>query len=527
MNLIKFRSRTGLIGTVVFIWMFSLLVPKSLGETEVTDHDVYGQRSELVLDSHGLHVRVSTDVNHAKKTLENNLSDSPPEVIWSYSDSYSIPESVSLTEDATKVWVGQMLNLGRTQLFSTVDNGTPLWECPFSGADPFVAASEDASIVAALVNKGGICTIYKWTSSSSIPDWEYTFPYGYWAYGKSIAVSKDGTTIVAAGSFSSKGKILAVIFDSTSNVPIWTFTHSDDNPGIRGVDISDDGSIILVASCIGIYVLERDNQNVRWTGSTYATDGHSLSGDGSVVVNGCYDLKVYQWNGSTYEFLWTYDIPGLWIFGACDVSSDGSTVAVGVNKHGYYLEKKVLMFNTSNSTPLWEYSTSGSGEYQDGVYDVALSNDGSKCIIGAWGDQYHTHPEVVIFKRNSPIPIFSMKTPGSVFSVDISSDGQYATVGCKAVHANVLEMGGVVYSISIEQTCLLEQIYGKYSEETELLRNFRDNVLSQTPEGQEVIRLYYRWSPVIVKAMEEDEKFEEWVKEMIDGVLMLIEEKAE
>jgi hypothetical protein len=36
-----------------------------------------------------------------------------------------------------------------------------------------------------------------------------------------------------------------------------------------------------------------------------------------------------------------------------------------------------------------------------------------------------------------------------------------------------------------------------------------------------------QWSPAIVKAMEEDEKFKEDVREMIDGVLGLITEETE
>jgi len=67
--------------------------------------------------------------------------------------------------------------------------------------------------------------------------------------------------------------------------------------------------------------------------------------------------------------------------------------------------------------------------------------------------------------------------------------------------------------------CVAKVIYGKASEEVELLRYVRDNVLSQTPEGREIIKLYYHWSPVIVKAMEKDEEFEEDMKGMIDGVL--------
>jgi len=73
-----------------------------------------------------------------------------------------------------------------------------------------------------------------------------------------------------------------------------------------------------------------------------------------------------------------------------------------------------------------------------------------------------------------------------------------------------------------EIPCPPEKIYGEHSEEVNILRYFRDNVLSQTPEGQEIIKLYYQWSPMIVKMMEEDEEFREEVKEMIDGILPMI-----
>ncbi len=78
-----------------------------------------------------------------------------------------------------------------------------------------------------------------------------------------------------------------------------------------------------------------------------------------------------------------------------------------------------------------------------------------------------------------------------------------------------------------DDICPPELIYGVFSQETELLRSFRDRVLSITPAGQELIRLYYQWSPVIVKAMEADEEFKEEVKAMIDGVLPLIEKQIE
>jgi hypothetical protein len=78
-----------------------------------------------------------------------------------------------------------------------------------------------------------------------------------------------------------------------------------------------------------------------------------------------------------------------------------------------------------------------------------------------------------------------------------------------------------------EYPCLIRKIYGENSEEVEFLRNFRDHLLSKTPGGRELIGLYYRLSPAIVKAMEGDEEFREEVKKIIDNTLTLIEVEAE
>jgi len=85
----------------------------------------------------------------------------------------------------------------------------------------------------------------------------------------------------------------------------------------------------------------------------------------------------------------------------------------------------------------------------------------------------------------------------------------------------------VVVSISSSTTtttgpCTLLKIYGEDSREVETLRYLRDNILSQSPTGQELVKLYYQLSPAIVKAMKKDKELKEEIKEMIDGVLMLI-----
>ena len=70
--------------------------------------------------------------------------------------------------------------------------------------------------------------------------------------------------------------------------------------------------------------------------------------------------------------------------------------------------------------------------------------------------------------------------------------------------------------------CLVEQLYGRYTDETALLRCFRDKVLSKTPEGEKAINLYYQVSPIVNRTINNNEIFEKEVKELIEAVLPLI-----
>ena len=101
---------------------------------------------------------------------------------------------------------------------------------------------------------------------------------------------------------------------------------------------------------------------------------------------------------------------------------------------------------------------------------------------------------------------------------------------------NTGELGGPCYgngtcnegltcvgTICMNIPCIASAVLGIDDPRLETLRSFRDEVLIQTPVGKEIIRLYYKWSPLVVKAMEEDEEFKEEVREMIDEILPLIE----
>ena len=75
--------------------------------------------------------------------------------------------------------------------------------------------------------------------------------------------------------------------------------------------------------------------------------------------------------------------------------------------------------------------------------------------------------------------------------------------------------------------CPVVTVYGNHSFEAKLLRNYRDIILSTTSEGRELIKLYYQWSPSIVKALDNDESFKKEFEAMINTVLPMIEKLIE
>jgi len=112
------------------------------------------------------------------------------------------------------------------------------------------------------------------------------------------------------------------------------------------------------------------------------------------------------------------------------------------------------------------------------------------------------------------------------YPIDCGGDGWCCPFSLTQNCEEQIEAGLCVQRIG-QEPCFGENIYGEHSEEVELLRCFRDEVLSQTPIGQEIIQLYYEMSPAVVQAMEGDEEFKKEMNEMIDGVLPLIKGETE
>jgi ELWxxDGT repeat protein len=75
--------------------------------------------------------------------------------------------------------------------------------------------------------------------------------------------------------------------------------------------------------------------------------------------------------------------------------------------------------------------------------------------------------------------------------------------------------------------CAVEAIYGENSEQTELLRKYRDDVLSKTSEGQEIIKTYYKFSFTITKLLKQMPLLKNRAKAFLDSMLPGIRNKVE
>ena len=170
------------------------------------------------------------------------------------------------------------------------------------------------------------------------------------------------------------------------------------------------------------------------------------------------------------------------------------------------------------------WGSSANDVFAVGLGGVILHYDGSTWSLMDSGTSYNLFD----VWGSSPSDIFVVGGDLDTSAVILHYDGVLPpTTSTTTSTADSTTIPSSTTTSTTNPPCLTETLYGEHSEQTELLRYYRDNVLSKTNDGQELIRLYYEWSPVIVKAMEEDKAFKVEVREMIDIVLEVLKEEDE
>jgi hypothetical protein len=392
----------------------------------------------------------------------NQFTDRP--ILWEYLDNYSMP-LVSICNNGSYIWVGQCLNNPRFQLIKTIGSGLPEWEYLIPEKDEIILidSSAESCILAGVI----FIDFWNWTVPNSIlltwdisnssPKWSFNIPDDL--YPGALCVSNDGSRLVLATYNQSQQIIKIFVFNSDSNNPflIYSISVPEQYAYVQSLDISNDGSIILVTCGSGSFIIDVNAPELRWSGEQLPA---SISGDGSILVYNSYEdgniMNLLRWdsNKNKYDMKWQHKFtPDDWLIqlngDTLTISDDGSTILVGVN-YKDFLENKVVMFNANNGDILWEHYSKGYGDLQNVVYDIKLSHNGSKAIVGYWGDEFHTIPVIKIFNRESKNPVLNIYFSGSTMSVDISSDEKFSVAGCKMIHANQFGYGGIIYAIEVK-----------------------------------------------------------------------------
>lgn len=385
--------------------------------------------------------------NNQYRTTTHFYGNARAETLWvDRNHQNAIAQHTAIAGNGMWIQAGWYLNNERTSLYRTLGTATPIWSFPMPDAAFFI--STDVSMTGqgiGVLSAGTPC--YSFSATSTVPNWSHNLPLG-WNYasssqGPTVCLSADGSIYAALARQGDSGRLF--LFDQDGDT-LRTADFSV-NSGINGVDMADDGSVICVTTYYVIYVYNSDGTR-RDSIANYGQTAAKISADGKYLAKGDFSscVYLYRWNGNSYDLMWQYQTGHPWVT-AVAISRDGSTVMGGTFQYSPSNAGKVMLFDSSSATPLWQYT-----QYGDYVASCALSANGERAVAGSWGQYNGTFGDVVtVFDRTSATPIFQVlddiDEPGSIFSVDISRDGSFITAGGKAVHAREWGNGGQVYAI--------------------------------------------------------------------------------
>jgi hypothetical protein len=401
-----------------------------------------------LLTSKNQSVAAGTSGKHVTGPFGNTL--------WMVDDQNAIADGVAI--DANNVWGAWTLDGARLSTYPITGNGTPAWEfSSFNSGNSGVAAAKGTDRLGFMESSaaGDDFRQHGFTSNSNgIPDWSFTYPVSdpnLPANSRKVATSRDGSTIAGVVSDSVTQDSTLYVFDATTGAVRLSWT---DPLRMDGVELTDNGSIALVTQDNRAALVDTSTGNILFsvTGSGAGNIFYRVSGDGQVFVVGGFSFDVYAFDGTTYIRVIHFSQASYWFGGACAVSHDGSTAGTFAgNIADNWLSGVVYLFDVATGNMLGSYPVSGTGSYQGTPIGAASNDDGSVMAFASWGTEFHDWPEVMVFNRNVEL-IGQIDFPGSAFSVDVSSDGQYVVGGAKAVHANQFGSGGRIELIQLQTT---------------------------------------------------------------------------
>jgi hypothetical protein len=266
------------------------------------------------------------------------------------------------------------------------------------------------------------------------------------------AATAVGLVAVAAHPGGSTNPGVVAIFGPDSLLaPLWlarfTVTGATQAHGLEGLDVSADGSVIVVTTYNTVSVFRFPLPNAVVEIPNNSQTPARVSADGTYVALGGFSstARLFEADGFTYTQKWTRNVGHPWVT-AVDVADDGTVVAGTFNYVGGN-SGKVVALGAASGTVLWECNC-----YGDYVDEVAVTPDGTRAVAVSWGTLGGPGGDVFtafdVATGNVLHRLLSgVDEPGSLHAVAISDDGRHVVAAGKAVHARQFGNGGQVYGI--------------------------------------------------------------------------------
>lgn len=345
------------------------------------------------------------------------------------------------------------LGKSRASIIDSPDNGPVLFESDFKNneivlIDPVegkelwryqteaewigaVALSNDGKYLAAQSSDH----VYLFDTAKNEPLWIYNSPTGGTIGGDvkgGVAISADGSKIFAA----LNGK--ALYFNNKSEKPVWIYNLEQNGGGAYGVDISKDGSRAAAAMAGSE---SDDNSNVlilfdsegkklwqyhspgNWHEVSFSENGLYLAG-----ATGCPDRRGYIFSIDSAEPLVKSE--PLSVESPVDearVSADGEIAAFGAESN----YGAVILMSRNTKEIIWKFEIPG----RKSVRALAMTPDGEFIGAGTFGG------DVLIFEKNSNIPVEKIKINSAIGAFDMSDDGGVFVTGSADKKVRIFHKG--------------------------------------------------------------------------------------
>ncbi|MEU9837166.1 S8 family serine peptidase [Streptosporangium sp. NPDC048047] len=243
-------------------------------------------------------------------------------------------------------------------------------------------------------------------------------------FGHAVAVSPDGRSVYMSGMVSyepGKDDFVTVAYDAAKGTPVWTATYDGaggDTDDARVVKVSPDGSTVFV------------------TGQSSGPSGTGLTDWGTVAYEAGTGRRLWadQLNGTANRI----DIPA-----AMEIAPDGRTLLVtgAAENTGTQTDATTVAYDASTGRRLWTDRYDGPAHASDNPHDVTFSPDGARAYVTGdttgqdTGADYTTIAYDVATGRRAWTQRYDGKAgrEDSAWDVAVSPDGSKVVVGGQSI----------------------------------------------------------------------------------------------